>query len=153
MDGQLNIQSLCWDVNLIDYVVKFHVAFFMAASYLGFYDYCGVLFMSINPNPLHYSSNWMNDANVTFYITPDIILSLCVSLNFVLYDTSHQGEASQYSPAGGRLWDQKRVLPLPWTVSSDVLLAGGKGFLLVFAVARASWTLCVDYTLVGNELL
>lgn len=48
----------------------------------------------------------------------------------MFFDTSFQGKASQYSPTGGCLWDQKRVLPLPWTVSSDVWWAKGKAFCL-----------------------
>ena len=94
----------------------------------------------------------MTDADIISYVIADITLSLslCSSLCFVLCDASPQGEASQHSPTGGRLRDQKRVLPLPWTVSADVWWAGGKRSLHVFVVARACCTvlhvLIIQYT-------
>lgn len=57
------------------------------------------------------------DAAFILGMTPVITLSFFVFLCLVFCDTSTQGEASQYSPTGGRLRDQKGVLPLPWTVS------------------------------------
>ena len=98
-----------------------------------------LLFMSIKADLLHYFSSWMNDADVISHITPDIILPLsrCAPLPaFCSVSLSPQGEASQYPPTGGRLRDQKGVLPLPWTVSSDVWWVGGKGSLPVSAAAR-----------------
>lgn len=113
-----------------------------------------LLFMSIKADLLHYFSNWMSDADVISHITPDIILplSLCSSPCLLLCVTSPQGEASQYPPTGGCLWDQKGVLPLPWTVSSDVWWVGGGGLSACLRSRSCWWTQRVDYRLVGNEL-
>lgn len=135
--GSWTCISQCCEAKLTDYVFTISVS----SWFLPLSAYCHVLFMSIKAG-LHTNH------------TSDIVLSLCVSLSVLCFcDTSTQGEASQYSPTGGCLRDQKGVLPLPWTVSLDVWWAGGKGSLLVFAVTRACWTLCVDYIFMGNELL
>lgn len=66
----------------------------------------------------------------------------------MLCDT--QGEAPQYPPTGGRLWDQKRVLPVPRTVSSAVRLAGDQS---LPACVCARPACCADYTLVAWGLV
>lgn len=137
------------EAKLTDYVLQFHISSWVLPL-SGLHDYYSVLFMSIKTglDIIPPTASKMQTSSATVYDSWHNFL--CVSLpRRVLCDTSPQGEASQYSATGGRLRDQKGVLPLPWTVSSDVWWAGGKGSLLVFAVARARWTVCVDYTLVG----
>lgn len=142
----INLVVCVWSVErtvlgVVKYSQLIVASFFFLSRLLPLSAGWSLLFMSIKADLLHYFSNWMSDADVISHITPDIILplSLCSSPCLLLCVTSPQGEASQYPPTGGRLWDQKGVLPLPWTVSSDVWWVeggGGKGSLPVSAAAR-----------------
>lgn len=114
----------------------------------------------------HFASSWLLPLS-GLYVIPTagwmmhesspmcLLKSFCLS---VFYLTSPQGETSQYSPASGRLRDQKRVLPLPWTVSLDVWRVAGKGFLLVpaelYVLIIDSWGMsCCSLGLHRNERL
>lgn len=77
------------------------------------------------------------------YITPEWLKCPVpvVSPSPLVCPRSPQGEASQHSPAGGRLRDQKRVLPLPRAVSSDVCWVEGKRF----SARLRSWSVMLNY--------
>lgn len=111
--GSWTCRSQWCDMNLIkhDCVCDISLFFFMVGPSHSFHDYCSVLFMSIKAGLyIIPTAEWMMQASSPIWLLTSFFLS-------VFYFMSPQGEASQHSPAGGRLRDQKRVLSFPWTVS------------------------------------
>lgn len=114
---RLHKSAYLWEVK---YVLQFFVFSFLIVPSLRFQNACCLCALKLKGIYISLLKEWMTQ------ILSDIWLDSLL----MFFDTSFQGKASQYSPTGGCLWDQKRVLPLPWTVSSDVWWAKGKPFCL-----------------------